>query len=415
MAKQKDDIAKLSNAFSTGGGGGSFERRIQAVFLLALLVDGVSPILNMPVERVAFQAQHLGYAVDDMAVFSASGAKLLCQMKHSLSVTVKDATFQEVMRAAWSDFCAETFSKERDKIALFTGFIAKDSTDALRKIHDQAVVAANPDDFFFRMEQAQFTSQAAREKLEIVRLSLQQANGGAAISQQTLWQFCKCFLLAIFDLDYEESINRTLAQTLIRCKATQDARLIWSYLTDLCATYNQQAAVLTRQDLPGELLEWFGWQQAEEAAQCLPAGVVSEDVWAALLLVGTWDENKPADLRAVEQIAEKPYGEIQRQCRALLNSGADGLLLRNGIWRVKSRRQGMAAWSQYFFDGTVKMLSRLRMAFSGRSTGKFQNMEVTASSSQRTDALPIPRDFAIACWRGCASWPMKRPRIVRRG
>ena len=354
MAKQKDDIAKLSNAFSTGGGGGSFERRIQAVFLLALLVDGVSPILNMPVERVAFQAQHLGYAVDDMAVFSASGVKLFCQMKHSLSVTVKDATFQEVMRAAWSDFCAETFSKERDKIALFTGFIAKDSTDALRKIHDQAVVAANPDDFFFRMEQAQFTSQAAREKLEIIRLSLQQANGGAAISQQMLWQFCKCFLLAIFDLDYEESINRTLAQTLIRCKATQDARLIWSYLTDLCATYNQQAAVLTRQDLPGELLEWFGWQQAEEAAQCLPAGVVSEDVWAALLLVGTWDENKPADLRAVEQIAEKPYGEIQRQCRALLNSGADGLLLRNGIWRVKSRRQGMAAWSQYFFDGTVK-------------------------------------------------------------
>lgn len=354
MAKQKDDIAKLSNAFSTGGGGGSFERRIQAVFLLALLVDGVSPILNMPVERVAFQAQHLGYAVDDMAVFSASGVKLFCQMKHSLSVTVKDATFQEVMRAAWSDFCAETFSKERDKIALFTGFIAKDSTDALRKIHDQAVVAANPDDFFFRMEQAQFTSQAAREKLEIIRLSLQQANGGAAISQQTLWQFCKCFLLAIFDLDYEESINRTLAQTLIRCKVTEDARLIWSYLTDLCATYNQQAAVLTRQDLPAELLEWFGWQQAEEAAQCLPAGVVSEDVWAALLLVGTWDENKPADLRAVEQIAEKPYGEIQRQCRALLNSGADGLLLRNGIWRVKSRRQGMAAWSQYFFDGTVK-------------------------------------------------------------
>lgn len=354
MAKQKNNIAKLSNSFSTGGGGGSFERRIQAVFLLALLVDGVSPILNMPVERGAFQAQHLGYAVDNMAVFSASGVKLFCQMKHSLSVTVKDATFQEVMRAAWHDFCAETFFKERDKIALFTGFIAKDSIDALRYLHDQAVAAADADDFFSRMEQAQFTSQAAREKLEIIQSSIQQANGGAEISKQTLWQFCRCFLLAIFDLDYEESINRTLAQTLIRCKATQDARLIWSYLTDLCATYNQQAAVLTRQDLPAELLEWFGWQRAEEAPQCLPAGVVSEDVWAALLLVGTWGENKPADLRAVEQIAEKPYGEIQRQCRALLNSGADGLLLRNGIWRVKSRRQGMAAWSQSFFNGTVK-------------------------------------------------------------
>ena len=139
MAKQKDDIAKLSNAFSTGGGGDNFQRRIQAVFLLALLVDGVSPILNTPMERIAFQAQHLGYAVDDMAVFSASGVKLFCQMKHSLSVTEKDATFQEVMLAAWHDFCAETFSMDRDKIALFTGFIANDSIDALRQLHDQAV------------------------------------------------------------------------------------------------------------------------------------------------------------------------------------------------------------------------------------------------------------------------------------
>ena len=354
MAKQTNHSANQSNSFSTGGGGGSFEIRIPAVFLLSLLIDGFSPILNMPMERVAFQARQLGDAVDDMVVFSTSGAKLLCQMKHSLPVSAQNATFQEVMSAAWHDFCAETFSKERDKIALFTGFIAKDSTDALRKIHDQAVVAANPDDFFFRMEQAQFTSQAAREKLEIIRLSLQQANGGAAISQQTLWQFCRCFLLAIFDLDYEESINRTLAQTLICCKTAQDARLIWSYLTDLCATYNQRASVLARQDLPAELLEWFGWQHAEEAIPCIPTGVISEDVWAALLLVGTWDENRPADIRAVEQIAEKPYGEIQRQCRALLHSSADGLLLRNGIWRVKSRRQGMAAWSQYFFDGTVK-------------------------------------------------------------
>ena len=95
MAKRKNNIAKLSNSFSTGGGGGSFERRIQAVFLLALLVDGVSPILNAPIERIAFQARQLGHAVDDMVVFSASGAKLLCQMKHSLSVTEKTLHFKK--------------------------------------------------------------------------------------------------------------------------------------------------------------------------------------------------------------------------------------------------------------------------------------------------------------------------------
>ena len=76
MANKKDyDVAKLSNSFSTGSGGANFERRVQAVFLLALLVDGFSPIIDAPIKQLEFQAKHLGIDVDDLVVVSSDGAK----------------------------------------------------------------------------------------------------------------------------------------------------------------------------------------------------------------------------------------------------------------------------------------------------------------------------------------------------
>ena len=42
----------------------------------------------------------------------------------------------------------------------------------------------------------------------------------------------RCFILSIFDLDYEESVNLILVQSLIQCKIETDPKLIWCYLTD---------------------------------------------------------------------------------------------------------------------------------------------------------------------------------------
>ena len=85
--EKKYSVTELSNSFTTGSGGANFERRIQAIFVLTLLVDGFSPILGTPIERIEFQAKHLGYDIDDLVVISSKGEKLLCQMKHSLSVS----------------------------------------------------------------------------------------------------------------------------------------------------------------------------------------------------------------------------------------------------------------------------------------------------------------------------------------
>ena len=58
--KTKNTVSVLSNPFSTGGGGVDFEYRVQATFLLALLVEGFSPLLNLPITSVIFQAKRQG-------------------------------------------------------------------------------------------------------------------------------------------------------------------------------------------------------------------------------------------------------------------------------------------------------------------------------------------------------------------
>ena len=58
----KNPISKISNAFSTGGGGVNFEQQLQAMFLLLLLTDGFCPVMNEQIRKVCFQAKHLGYA-----------------------------------------------------------------------------------------------------------------------------------------------------------------------------------------------------------------------------------------------------------------------------------------------------------------------------------------------------------------
>lgn len=66
----KNLISKISNAFSTGGGGVNFEQQIQAMFLLSLLIDGFCPAMNEQTKKVHFQAKHLGYDVDDLVVIT---------------------------------------------------------------------------------------------------------------------------------------------------------------------------------------------------------------------------------------------------------------------------------------------------------------------------------------------------------
>ena len=124
----KNSISKISNAFSTGGGGVNFEQQIQAMFLLSLLIDGFCPAMNEQTKKVHFQAKHLGYDIDDLVVITYRNeleGKMLCQIKHSITATEKNIC------AAWNDFNKEDFDRDRDRIALVTAQISNKAQQSL--------------------------------------------------------------------------------------------------------------------------------------------------------------------------------------------------------------------------------------------------------------------------------------------
>lgn len=397
MPKRKSKqskITKLCPAFMTGGGGENFETHVAAVFVLSLLIDGLSPIVEIPIKELKFQAKNCGYALDDLVVTAEKGEKarkLLCQVKHNVTITAANKVFQDIINAAWADFNNSWFNKQEDRLALITSFIAKESIDALRYLHDQAHSCISGEEFATRITQASFTSKTRKEKYEIIKKCIKKANDGVQVSDEVLWHFCRCFVLVVFDLDYERSINQALIHSLIKCKSNTDAKLVWSRITEKCGYWKQAAATVTKEYIPEDILELFGEEASNDAALIpVPPTFSPTSVWATAALVGAWNEKNTEDVLAVEKLAGTSYDSFQRECRQHLDSGI--ISLNDGEWRVINRVSVVEAVRDSYFDDTIqtafqiaeKYLKETSKQFTERgefsivipASGRFSNSEV---------------------------------------
>lgn len=219
----KNSISKISNAFSTGGGGVNFEQQIQAMFLLSLLIDGFCPAMNEQTKKVHFQAKHLGHDVDDLVVITyrnQSEGKMACQIKHSITATEKDKTFQEVICAAWNDFNKEDFDRDRDRIALVTAQISNKAQQSLRFLHVEAIGAIDAEAFMERIDVPVFSNNDNQKMLAAIKECISLAKGCEPTNEE-VWKFCKAFILLLFDMDCAESVNRALSASLIKCNSPE--------------------------------------------------------------------------------------------------------------------------------------------------------------------------------------------------
>lgn len=354
MAKKVDTVSKLSPAFMTGGGGENFERHVAAVFVLSLIIDGFSPVLDAPIKALEFQAKKHGCDVDDFVVTAIWGKgekRLLCQVKHDVAITATNSTFQEVITAAWSDFTKPEFNKQSDMIALVTGFIAKESIDALRYLNEQAHGCISAEEFSDRINQSRFTSETRKKKYDVIKACITKANSGIQPPEEDMWQFCRCFVLVVFDLDYERSVNQTLIRSLIKCKASTEPHLVWSRISDQCGFWKQAAATVIKESIPEEILELFGQGKLNEKTMPISPAFVPTTSWAVAALIGCWSDKNEADILAIEQLADTPYSSFQSECRQYLNTGM--ISLTNGQWKVINRNAVIDAVRDLYFDNTL--------------------------------------------------------------
>lgn len=261
-----EDNKQISSPLSTGGGGVSFENRVQAAFAALMLSGGSVPThLQSSISSIKLQRRYENYNIDDFIVEckrlqSNQTCKLLAQAKHSVSIAKGNKEFFEVISAAWSDFNnSKIFSPQNDCIALITGPLSQTDIAHVRPLLDWARHSENSDEFFKKVETPRFSSDKKREKLEVFKHHLKQANKGKDPDDDKVWQFLKCFYLIGYDFDAASSSDLSLIQSMLKLSIVETASPdeVWAKLVETVQSFNASAGTITFETLPKEIRDYF--------------------------------------------------------------------------------------------------------------------------------------------------------------
>jgi hypothetical protein len=255
---------EVASPFSTGGGGQFFEAKVQASFLLHLLIGGRVPCLPSGTVRfVRFQGKQTGYATDDVIVqiLSDHGQphRLLAQVKHHTAITKSDPDFRAALKSAWADFNKpDVFTQGRDVIALVTGPQPDRAIQHVRTLLDWARTSATAAEFVAKVNTAQFSSDEKRNYLKILREMLTEI-AGDAITDESLWLFLKHFHLLSYDFDTQGSKDEASVLTVLEVARNPggilDPQAIWEGFIRQAQEWNQTAGTFTAMHLPARLKE----------------------------------------------------------------------------------------------------------------------------------------------------------------
>lgn len=356
---------KVAPPFSTGGGGVNFENRIQASFVVLMLTGGFVPSLpSWPVISVRVQGKHLDFNVDDFIVTASNSslsAKLLGQVKHSISLT-DNTTFAEVIAAGWRDFNnTELFNKELDKIALVTGPM-KGTDLEVREVLDWAR-NNNEVDFFNNVKLANFSNENKRTKLSIIRTHLDKA-AGKTLDDHQVWSFLKSFYLLNFDLDFKDGVNVSFIHSLIAQYDSDKAKGIWAQLIQEVQDKNQSAGEITIASLPEDIVEAFKAPErmtmpASIKTQLTPVSVsnwnTTENIitYCQALLIGKWNESNAEDVALLEGMVQEEYKAWVKKLHAIRMADPELFSYKNKIWKLNSRFDQTINFSTVFLDDHI--------------------------------------------------------------
>lgn len=320
------DGKQLANPFSTGSGGPDFENQVQAAFVVLMLTGGVVPCLPpWPIKKIKLQGRHAGYHTDDFIAFveergTGQSAKLLAQIKHTVSITDNDSTFGEVIQAGWSDFQnADIFNPTSDKVALISGPLSALDTENARTILEWARHSETAKEFLDKVNLAKFSSEAKRNKLQAFRSQLKKANNGVEVGDGELWRFLKSFYMLGYDLDIRSGVTLSLLLSHISLFTNTNIPDLWATITKEVSSFNQNAGTLTLETISQEIKAAFLQRLRQETIPqefVKPSETESPttqgehfrgehaDAIMFASLLGSWNEKVEGDRDAIRELIE---------------------------------------------------------------------------------------------------------------
>jgi|GEM_PF-2036859 len=312
---------QLSNPFATGAGGSRFENQVQTMFVVLMLTGGNAPCLPaLPITKIKLQGHYEGYNTDDFIAFGESSeqkAKLLAQIRHSVSITANDLVFGDVINAAWSDFNdPQVFDTTGDVFALITQPLTATDNE-VRVILEWARTSETPEEFLKKINMGKFSSATKREKLGAFRAQLRRANGGVDIGDDKLWKFLKSFHLLPCDLDISTGITSFFLRSIIAQFTNTDASGIFDVVAREVASFNQSAGTLTSDTVSDEIRNIFTRRVPQIPPEYVPPTQTEvpvpavdylksphADALTVASLFGSWNEKVEADREIIRRLIE---------------------------------------------------------------------------------------------------------------
>lgn len=249
---------KLANPVSTGGGGVSFENRVQAARLLAMCLGSPLPgFAESKLVELKFQARIQGHHTDDLVCLlenaDGSGCRTLLQMKRTLAPREKDKQFAESIGAAWSDFQSSIFSRGQDSIFFVYDTACAGSMKSAITVSNWARFSGTSEEFLRKVEAEGFSNASNRNAIAAIR-KIAEDTAGRKLTNDELHSFVKHLNFHSHDLDEDGTPEHAqhLAQIQMAAALVGEAvnmQEVWSTLVASCATANKNAATITFENL----------------------------------------------------------------------------------------------------------------------------------------------------------------------
>lgn len=259
MRPKKKTPRRPQSSELAGGAGFTFEDKVGAFYLTALLGEAVAPgISNRVVSRVAFQQREFGEPLDDVIVDfrteEGEEARLSLQCKTDLRISAAkgNTDFREVVRDSWLTFKKPDFRKGIDRFGAAVENVAKASARALRRLCEAARESDTPRHFEMRFAKGG-NANATQKEIRKQIVALVTVVRGGKPSADEVHEFLAAFTLIEFDFLHEGAVDTPEAITRLRECLVSDqagqAPALWATLCRLKRESGGEAGVYTRERL----------------------------------------------------------------------------------------------------------------------------------------------------------------------
>jgi len=247
----KNRRKQVASPVSTGDRGGSFERRVQAVRLLALCLGSQCPGARdgYVITRLLFQGRLFDHDTDDLVIDlwnpdTGQVATQRLQMKRSLKPT-DNPIFNESVGLAWEDFCKPGFRRNVDDILIVYHASSNTAMHAAQEVVRFAVSSGTPDDWYKRVHAEGFSNESNRKAYAAIRRAVE-LQKGAEVDKVELFPFALHLKFLSHDLDSDRTVEVDNQKQLIsKFVPSRDSKDVWAALQLACAELNGVAGEIT--------------------------------------------------------------------------------------------------------------------------------------------------------------------------